>query len=103
MSMRLLRVAALAAAVTATAAAQSTQQRPQPQGTFKSGSAVIVSMFATVTDADRRLVPGLGIDDFEIFDNDKSQATVIFDNKIQPITVIVMLDTSLSMTNSLPL
>src|SRR5262245_20987296 len=80
---------------------QSGQSAQQP--TFKSGSGVIVSMFATVLDADRRLVPSLTIDDFEILDNEKPQPITVFDNKIQPITVIVMLDTSLSMTNSLPL
>jgi Ca-activated chloride channel homolog len=99
-----IRTATLALAATASVAAQAPQQPPPAQpGTFKSGSAVIVSMFATVTDADRRLVPGLTMDDFEILDNEKPQPIVIFDNKIQPITVIVMLDTSLSMTNSLPL
>jgi Ca-activated chloride channel homolog len=91
-----LRIAAIALAASTTAAAQ------QP-GLFKSGSGVIVSVFATVTDADRRLVPGLELGEFEILDNEKPQPITVFDNKIQPITVIVMLDTSLSMTNSLPL
>jgi Ca-activated chloride channel family protein len=76
----------------------STQQPPTP---FKSGSGAIVSIFATVSDADRRLVTGLTIDDFEVLDNDKPQEIVVFDNKVQPITTIVMLDTSLSMTNSI--
>jgi Ca-activated chloride channel homolog len=80
------------------------QEPPQPpSATFKSGSGVIVPIFATVSDADKRLVPDLEIDDFEVFDNDKPQPIVVFDNKVQPITVMVMLDTSLSMTNSLPL
>jgi Ca-activated chloride channel family protein len=91
-----LRIAAVALAASTTVAAQQT-------GVFKSGSGVIVSVLATVTDADRRLVPSLTIDDFEILDNEKPQPITIFDNKVQPITVIVMLDTSLSMTNSLPL
>jgi Ca-activated chloride channel family protein len=72
------------------------QEPPQPpSSTFKSGTGV--------SDADKRLVPDLGVDDFEILDNDKPQPIVVFDNKVQPITVMVMLDTSLSMTNSLPL
>ncbi|HEY7289378.1 MAG TPA: VWA domain-containing protein [Vicinamibacterales bacterium] len=73
----------------------------QPPTTFKAGSATVVSLFATVSDADRRLVPGLEIDDFEVLDNDKPQPIVVFDNRVQPITVVVMLDTSLSMTNSI--
>lgn len=70
--------------------------------TFKSGTKV-VSLFATVTDAQRRLVPDLAQDDFEVYDNDKLQPIVLFDNKIQPITVVVLLDTSLSMTGSIKL
>ncbi len=76
---------------------------PAQQPTFKSGSGLIVSLFTTVTDTSQRLVPELTIDDFEILDNDKPQPIVVFDNKIQPITVIVMLDTSGSMTMTLDL
>ena len=83
--------------------AQQASQAQQPQPTFKSGSGAIVSIFATVSDTDRRLVPGLEIDDFEILDNDQPQPITIFDNRVQPITVIVMLDTSGSMTNSIAL
>jgi len=72
------------------------------QPTFKSGTQV-VSLFATVTDAQKRLVPNLTQDDFEVFDNDKPQPIVYFQNEIQPITVIVMLDTSASMTGTISL
>ena len=75
----------------------------QQQPTFKSGSGTIVSLFATVSDTEKRLVPNLTIDDFEVLDNDKPQPIVVFDNSVRPITVMVMLDTSLSMTNSLKL
>jgi Ca-activated chloride channel family protein len=97
---RALRVVfALAVASVSGVAAQQPQQPP----TFKSGGVTIVSLFATVSDAEKRLVPNLTIDDFELLDNDKPQPIVVFDNSVQPITVVVMLDTSLSMTNSLPL
>jgi len=69
---------------------------------FKSGTKV-VSLFATVFDANGRLVPDLGQNDFEVFDNEKAQPIVLFDNKIQPISVVIMLDTSLSMTGSIKL
>jgi Ca-activated chloride channel family protein len=98
---RLAFTSVLLAAASISAQQPSTQQ--QPPTTFKSGSGAIVSIFATVSDADRRLVPGLEIDDFEVLDNDQPQPIVIFDNKVQPITVIVMLDTSGSMTNSIAL
>ena len=97
-----VRTIAFGCALELLATALSAGQEPQPP-TFKGGSGAIVSVFATVSDADKRLVPDLTIDAFEILDNDKPQPIVLFDNKIQPITVIVMLDTSLSMTNSLPL
>lgn len=67
--------------------------------TFRGGTKV-VSLYATVTEAGR-LVPGLTRDDFEILDNDKPQALTVFSNEILPITVVVMLDTSGSMTGSI--
>lgn len=72
------------------------------QPTFRAGTQ-IVSLFATVTDADKRLVPDLQRDDFEILDNEKPQPLTFFQNETQPITVIVMLDTSGSMTLTLDL
>ena len=75
----------------------------QPQGPiFKAGTQV-VSLFVTVADAQKRLVPDLNKEDFEVFDNDKPQALTYFDNSIHPITVVVMLDTSGSMTLTIDL
>ena len=73
------------------------------QTTFKSGSGAIVPIFATVLDGQQRLVPSLVREDFEVLDNDKPQPIVIFADEIQPITVVVMLDTSGSMTASIAL
>lgn len=72
------------------------------QPTFRS-STQVVSLFATVTDAQNRLVPDLTKEDFQIFDNDKPQQLLVFQNENQPITVVVMLDTSASMTGSIQL
>jgi len=75
----------------------------QPQGpVFKSGTQV-VSLFVTVADAQKRLVPDLTQEDFEVFDNEKPQAITYFDNGVHPITVVVMLDTSGSMTLTIDL
>src|SRR5438067_555477 len=88
---------ALAAALSAALVAQP------PQGpTFKVGTQV-VSLFVTVADAQKRLVPDLSKEDFEVFDNEKPQSLVYFDNSIHPITVVVMLDTSGSMTLTIDL
>jgi Ca-activated chloride channel family protein len=62
-----------------------------------------VALYATVMDADKRLVPDLIEDDFEVYDNGKLQAINSFDNKPLPISVVVMLDTSGSMTVALDL
>ncbi len=74
----------------------------QPGVTFKSGTR-IVPIVATVTDAQDRLVPDLTRADFEILDNEKPQDITVFDNQVLPITTVVMLDTSGSMTNSMKL
>ena len=64
---------------------------------FKSGT-LTVPLYVTVTDRESRLVPDLQQDDFEVYDNGQLQKLTLFDNKNTPITVIVMLDTSGSMT-----
>jgi Mg-chelatase subunit ChlD len=72
------------------------------QPTFRTGTRT-VALYATVTDAQKRLVPDLTQDSFEIFDNEKPQNMDLFLNEVQPITVVVMLDTSASMTGNLKL
>lgn len=72
------------------------------QGKFKV-STNTVAIYATVTDADKRLVPDLVEEDFEVYDNGKLQTLTSFDNKPLPITVVVMLDSSGSMTLALDL
>src|SRR3984893_4149609 len=100
-SMSLLKqVFGIAALVVAASVALLAQQPPGP--TFKSGTQV-VSLFVTVADAQKRLVPGLAQEDFDVFDNDKSQPIIYFDNSVLPITVVVMLDTSGSMTLTIDL
>ena len=74
----------------------------QQQPTFRSATRT-VPVYATVTDAAGRLVPDLEQGDFEIWDNGKKVAISLFENSIQPITVVVMLDTSGSMTMNLDL
>jgi Ca-activated chloride channel homolog len=92
--MRVLAATALALAASIATAAQ--------QPTFKSGTQV-VSLFVTVADAQKRLVPDLMQDEFQVFDNDKPQPITYFDNSLHPINVVVMLDTSGSMTLTIDL
>jgi len=88
----------LAVATSAVLSAVLAAQQP----TFRAGTQV-VSLFVTVADAQKRLVPDLTQDDFQIFDNDKAQPVSYFDNSIHPINVVVMLDTSGSMTLTIDL
>jgi Ca-activated chloride channel family protein len=78
----------------------ATQEVQAP--TFRSGTR-LVPLYVTVTDSQGRLVPDLVKEDFQIFDNDKVQEISLFVNEVQPITVVVMLDTSASMTANLDL
>ncbi|MGH9144570.1 MAG: VWA domain-containing protein [Vicinamibacterales bacterium] len=90
------------AGIFALGAAMSMPLTAQQPPTFKAGTQV-VSIFATVTDSQKRLVSGLTQDDFAVFDNEKPQPLVYFDNSIHPINVVVMLDTSGSMTLTIDL
>jgi Ca-activated chloride channel family protein len=66
--------------------------------TFRSGSRVVPS-YVTVVDANNRLVTDLTKEDFEILDNGKPQEITIFDDEVRPFTAVMMLDTSISMTD----
>jgi Ca-activated chloride channel family protein len=60
-----------------------------------------VPLYVTVVDSGKRLVPDLEREDFEVYDNGKLQTLTNFDNRVTPINVVVMLDTSGSMTLAL--
>lgn len=70
--------------------------------TFRSGTRV-VPLPTMVTDAQGRFVPNLEETDFTVLDNGKPQEILIFENTVQPFTVVVLLDFSASMTAHLKL
>jgi Ca-activated chloride channel family protein len=74
----------------------------QQEPTFRTGTRT-VPVYATVTDADGRLVTDLARDDFEIYDNGKRQEVTVFANEVQPIRVVLMLDRSGSMVGNFTL
>ena len=90
-----IAVAQLISAAWLAAAHAQQQQEPQPP-TFTTGTRT-VAVYATVTNAEGRLVPDLSRDDFAIDDNGKRQVLTLFSNDIQPITVVMLLDRSGSM------
>jgi VWFA-related protein len=93
-----LALASLVAAVCLAAGRPLAAQTP----TFRSSSQT-VAIYATVTDQDGRLVPDLQQEHFEVLDNLQPRPITLFKSDIQPITVVVMLDTSGSMTMNLDL
>jgi hypothetical protein len=80
-------------AVALAAAATVIAQEKTP---FKSGAST-VAVYATVTDATGRLVPDLQKESFEVYDDGKPQTISTFASDVQPITLVMMLDRSLSM------
>jgi VWFA-related protein len=61
-------------------------------------SSDLVPVYATVTDRDGLLVQNLPKERFTIRDNGKVQPIALFSNDIQPLTIVVMLDRSGSMS-----
>jgi len=92
------RLIAIAVSVVASTIALGAFQ----QATFKD-SVKTVAVYATVTDAGGRLVPDLVRDVFQVDDNNKSQPLTVFANEVQPITVVMMLDRSVSMRRNFEL
>jgi hypothetical protein len=66
----------------------ATLEGQQQVPTFRSATRT-VPVYATVTDASGRLVPDLERGDFEIWDNGQKVEISLFENAIQPITVVV--------------
>ena len=89
-----LRAGALCAATGFAAFGGRLTALQEPQ--FKAGIRT-VAVYATVTNAEGRLVPDLARDAFTVFDNGKRQELTLFANDIQPITAVILLDRSGSM------
>jgi len=85
-------VARFSALVIVSVSAVTIAGQGQPP-TFQSGART-VAVFATVTNAQGRLVPDLTRDDFVIEDNGKRQELSLFSNDVQPITAVMLLDRS---------
>jgi VWFA-related protein len=86
----------LALSLTVVLAAQQAASPPDsPQASPRFESAVrTVALYATVTNAQGRLVPDLTEQDFAVHDDGKRQTLTLFANEIQPITVVMLLDRS---------
>jgi Ca-activated chloride channel family protein len=94
-----VRLAGLAVAGAVTMAPLGARQQPT---VFRAGTQT-VPVYTTVLGPDGRLVTDLTKDDFDVYDDGRAQPITVFANDIQPISIVVMLDTSGSMTGNLGL
>lgn len=69
------------------------------QPTFRAGVNT-VSVYATVSDRDGRLIPNLQRTDFRVFEDGLERDVSVFENTSQPIAVALMRDVSYSMKRS---
>lgn len=83
---------------TQASAPDSSQQVPIYRSTTET-----VPLFVTVLGPDGRLVTDLAQADFEVFDNGRKQPLVLFSSEVQPISIVVMLDMSGSMSGNISL
>jgi Ca-activated chloride channel homolog len=99
-----LAVRSLAAFVMSAAAyAQAPSSAPAEQQSspvFRSGAS-LVALNVTVTDG-KRLVPGLTLKDFSVYEDGVLQSLQFFESRNIPIDLIILLDTSASMSEKMP-
>jgi Ca-activated chloride channel family protein len=78
--------------------AQDANAKAQDQD-FRIGVKVeLVSLFATVHDSRGKIVTGLSQDDFTVYDNDVRQPISQFSREYMPLSIVILLDTSGSMS-----
>jgi VWFA-related protein len=93
--LELIAVAIATAAFIETQGHATANSRPDRQ-TLRSGVDT-VPVYATVTDRAGRLVAGIPVTDFQVYDNGRRQKIELFGAEIQPITVAILLDRSPSL------
>jgi Ca-activated chloride channel homolog len=99
---RLVLLSTLALALSAgpvAAQQEASPQAPQKSPTFRS-AASMVALNVTVLDG-KKLVSGLGQQDFEVYEDGVQQNVRFFESKAVPIDVILLLDASSSMSDKM--
>jgi Ca-activated chloride channel homolog len=88
-------------ALAANAQTPTADPAPPAQGStvFRSGAS-LVALNVTVSDG-KRLVPGLNVDDFAIYEDGVLQRVQFFEAKEVPIDLILLIDTSASMSDKM--
>src|SRR5207245_2846528 len=93
--------AAVAAVIGLAAASPARADEARRLPTFTS-DVDVVNLNVSVTDGRDRYVTGLAAGDFEIFEDGVRQQLCLFTQERLPISLAVMVDSSLSMQNNLP-
>src|SRR5262245_16500645 len=89
----------MAAFAAGTLATLGAQQPASDQESFRFRSGVeLINVTATVTDSSGRFVPGLGKEDFLLYEDDQPQNITHFSAERVPVSLGIVLDTSGSMT-----
>lgn len=78
------------------------QEQESDVPVFRAGTE-LVDLYVTATDRNGRLVPDLRQEEFVVIDEGQVQEIILFENEVRPVSVVIMLDTSASMTPSLDL
>jgi VWFA-related protein len=93
----------VAAAVSYMLAAPAMPQEPAPQqGDVIKSRVTLINIFATVRDKKKHIIPGLNKEDFQVFEDDQEQKIAFFSSeRALPITLGLLIDTSLSEENRL--
>jgi VWFA-related protein len=86
-----------------TLAVPAMSQEPAGQAPVIKSQVNLVSVFATVRDKKKHIIPSLKKEDFRIYEDDQEQKVAFFSNeRALPITLGLLIDTSRSEENRLP-
>src|SRR5437660_10165360 len=102
-SMHKLLMQCVTATVAVTLCIPATSQEPAAQAPVIKSQVNLVSVFATVRDKKKHIMPSLKKEDFHVFEDDQEQKIAFFANeRALPITLGLLIDTSRSEENRLP-
>jgi len=102
-SMHKLLMQCVTATVAVTLCIPATSQEPAAQAPVIKSQVNLVSVFATVRDKKKHIMPSLKKEDFHLFEDDQEQKIAFFANeRALPVTLGLLIDTSRSEENRLP-
>src|SRR5438105_1246345 len=102
-SMHKLLMHCMTATVAASLSITATSQEPAAQAPMINSQVSLVNIFANVRDKKKHIMPSLKKEDFRVLEDDQEQKIAFFTNeRALPVTLGLLIDTSLSEENRLP-